>query len=180
MSRRQYRRNGTPIGKYKVYAIALASKNEDRTQVYEIVPHGIETYEDLESLVMLEMIEGRFGAPERLVVTKPGVDLSYQSLYNIDIGGCNLSGANLTGADIRLSNLARSDLRGADLTKAHLDHARLEGSELKDSNFRGAKLNRANITEAKHTGASFLDAYYPFGPVPHGWRLDEYKCLYRR
>jgi len=124
MSRRQYRRNGTPIGEYKVYALALNSGKW--AEVFEITPHGIETYEDLEGLVMLEMIEGRFGAPERIVVTKPGVDLS---------------GANLRGANLREANLRGANLRGVDLREANLYHADLGGADLREANLRDAILD---------------------------------------
>jgi hypothetical protein len=177
MSRRQYRRNGTPIGKYKVYALAF--NGGARTQAYEIIPSGIETYEDLESLVMLEMIEGKFGAPDRLVITKPGVDLGHQDLYNIDMRGVDLSGANLRGADLRLSNLSRSNLRGADISEAHLDHADIEGAELKGAILTKASLLRVKIADAIHAGADFGAAYYPFGKAPAGWYVG-YCRLYRR
>lgn len=161
MSRRQYRRNGTPIGKHKVYALVF--KRGEWTQSYEIVPQGIETYEDLESLVMLEMIEGKFGAPERLVITKPGADLGGSIMRNLNLMGCNLSWSDLS--DCQMSNclLYESDLSGSNLTYANLYRCNLSKANLKDANLSfcklyGADLDSSILTRAELSGAELTKA----------------------
>jgi hypothetical protein len=62
---------------------------------------------------------------------------------NIDLGGADLSDANLTGAD-----LAGADLSAAGLTGANLHDADLTGANLAGANLTGADLSGANLTGA--------------------------------
>lgn len=161
MSRR-YRRNGTPIGDYNVYAIAF--KQGERTQVFEVKPQGVETYEDLEMLVMMEELSGAFGyGYDRLVVTRPGADLSYTKLQVVNLEGANLRTAHLYGAN----------LRGAKLQGANLRDANLYGAILVGANLYGADLRGANLYCATLYGANLERAHYPNGDVPEGWRRTE-------
>jgi hypothetical protein len=150
MSRR-YRRNGTPIGKYRVYALAIRAQRP--SQVYEIIPSGIETYEELDMLVEMEEMTGRFGHDyDRLVLTKPGLDMT-----------ADLTGADLTGADLRDSFIGRS----------YMKNVVLNGANLSGANLRYAYLLGAKLVGAELGGAELSDAYYPTGEVPQGWSRDE-------
>ena len=162
MPRRQYRRNGTPIGDHKVYALAM--RGYTCTDVFEIEPSGIETYEGLEVLVDLEKMSGKFGFNyDRLVITKPGANLVGADIYGIDIRG-----ANLEGSDIRFSNLAGSELEGAKLA-----HSNLVGSILYGANFRGSDLRDADLYECDIDKAIFSGCIWdrttkwPAGFRPH-------------
>jgi uncharacterized protein YjbI with pentapeptide repeats len=91
----RYRRNGTPIGDYNVYAITVSRTKT--SGVFLLNTKDVETYEDLDMLVMLEEMSGRFGLQgvdfDRLVVTKPGANLSGAYLHVV-LNKCNLEGAN--------------------------------------------------------------------------------------
>lgn len=152
----RYRRNGTPIGKYKVYALVL--KSGEQTQVFEIVPQGIETYEELDMLVELEKMAGRFGhGYDRLAITRPGVYLEEANLDLVNIQGCNLSGANLCLCDMEYADLDNCNFSGADL----------EGAEL-----FGSSMNNVNLSGANLRDAQLAQVDMAYGTVPHGWRRD--------
>jgi hypothetical protein len=147
MSRRQYRRNGTPIGEYRVYALAM--KGTTCTGEFEISPSGIETYEDLESLVEMEAITGSFGyGYDRLVITRPGANLIGLKLLGAYIPKADLRGANLEGADLEGANLESVSLVGAILRGACLFEANLYGADLRESNLSRADLRLADLREA--------------------------------
>jgi len=146
MSRRQYRRNGTPIGDHKVYALAM--KGIVCSGVFEIFPLGIETYEDLEVLVDLDKMSGKFGFDyDRLAITKPDANLVGADIYGIDIRG-----ANLEGSDIRFSNLAGSELEGAKLAQSNLGGSILYRANFRGSDLRGAVLYECDISRAIFSG----------------------------
>jgi len=172
MSSRQYRRNGTPIGKYKVYALVF--KRGEWTQSYEIIPSGIEDYEDLEGLVELEAMTGKFGyGYDRLIITKPGVDLGGAKLLDVDMSGSNLSGANLRKAKLEGAELVGVNLSGADLSEADMLGTRMEGTVLSGSKFIGAYMERVKLVDIKlDYSTDFSKAYLPDGPVPFGWDRD--------
>jgi hypothetical protein len=151
MSRR-YRRNGTPIGKYKVYALAM--KGNVCTGEFEIMSSGVETYEDIESLVMLEMIEGKFGAPERLIITKPGADLRGINIFRADWRDANLQGANLQNSTLFFAKLQGADLSDAKLQGALLQGAKLQGANLLFAQLQGATLDMADLSGADLQGAN--------------------------
>ena len=69
-------------------------------------------------------------------------DLSRAGLRGLDLGGFDLSQANLRQADLRGTNLSQ-----ADLSRTHLDGA----------NFFKAVLDGANLTGAFLNGAQFLN-----------------------
>jgi len=204
MSRRQYRRNGTPIGKHRVYALALGQ--DDRAEVYEIVPQDIETYEDLDFLVELEAMAGKFGyGYRRLVVTRPGMDVSYRSIsgiimpramlrsvylgeYNLD--GANLKGSDLSGSDLSHaklfrakmsgSNLTGADLRGANLIGADLGGAIFDGADLRGANLSGADLSGSFVYKADTDDANFYGAYCSSqSSAPVGWNRNDHGLLVR-
>jgi len=128
---RSYLRNGTPIGEYKVYAIAI--RDSGGPAVFELNPHGISDYEDLDGLVMMETLSGSFGYDhERIVITKPGA---------------NLEGANLEDANLIRANLYGANLSGANLIRANLNSANLEGAILKGANLRGAYYPTGDVPE---------------------------------
>lgn len=173
MSRRQYRRNGTPIGKYKVYALVF--KRGEWTQSYEIIPSGIEFYDDLDFLVEMEAMSGRFGyGYDRIVITRPGVDLGGAKLMDVDMAGSNLSGANLKKAKLEGAELIGVDLSGADLSGADMLGVRMEGAVLSGSKLIGTYMERVKLVDVKIDGTTdFSMAYLPDGPVPFGWDRDK-------
>jgi len=179
MSRRQYRRNGTPIGDRKVYALAL--RKDRPSDVFEIEPHGIETYEDLEGLVALEQMAGKFGYDyDRLVITRPGVDLSGKSILDIDISGSNLSGSHFVKSRFEGSTLDGVDFSGADLSRADLLNTYMSGTVLYGSKLIGAYMEGVNIEECRFDKETdFSSAYLPDGPVPYGWSRDNEGLLTR-
>jgi hypothetical protein len=164
MSRRQYRRNGTPIGKHKVYALAFS--RDQHAQVFKIAPHGIETYEDLEGLVMLEAMTGRFGAHERLVVTKPGADLRGTDLYGADLIYANLSGARIEYANLTYANLSGANLSGANLSGSIFINAILRGTNMRSAKIIGADLNHVIYNK----GTTWPTGFTP--PPPQDVYLD--------
>ncbi len=76
----------------------------------------------------------------------------------------NLSGTNLSGANLRLANLFRADLRGVNLSRANLFSANLFGADLsgeanlKGANFQATNLSGANFSKADLTGANLSGA----------------------
>jgi len=173
MSLRQYRRNGTPIGKHDVYALSFS--RGERTQVYVIEPHGIETYEDLDVLVKLEMIEGKFGSPDRLVITGPGVDLSKSDLTGVMLSNANLSGANLSDSTLSFSSIPEANLTGANLHRVDLTGANMLYSKLSGADLRGAELGGADLGGCKWDS----DTKWPTGFTPPPSR-DGYRPNRRR
>ena len=77
-------------------------------------------------------------ASGKLALVGPAV-----SLYNVNLAGTSLTGANLAGAELNLTNFS-----GADLTNANLTNA-----SLVETNFTGAKLAGANLTSAYWSSA---------------------------
>lgn len=121
-------------------------------------------------------------------LTLNGCDLSGASLVGAELsearlGGCNLSGAdlsmasligaridesNLSGTNLSKSNLARATLHGSNLSGAKLSRANLYMADLRESNLSGADFSESNLKYA-----DLLDAYYPSGKVPAGWKRTE-------
>jgi uncharacterized protein YjbI with pentapeptide repeats len=184
MSRRQYRRNGTPIGDHKVYALAIFRGK--KTRVYEIIPQGIETYEDLDFLVDMEELAFKFGSGyDRLVITKPGVDLSGEKLVGVDLHKSNLSGAKMSGSYVNGSLLTYCTLIGTDFSNAELRFAYLTGSnmtgaDLFNSDVSSAEMYDVKLRDARTSHADFSEAYYPYGEVPAGFVRETTGRLRRR
>ena len=65
----------------------------------------------------------------------------------------DLSGANLRGANLYEANLINAELTGANLYEANLFEADLSGA-----NLRGANLCEADLTNAELTGANLYEA----------------------
>ena len=75
-----------------------------------------------------------------------------------NLGGVNLSDADLRGANLSNSDLSNSDLRRAklsnsDLSDANLSGADLSGADLRIANLSGADLRIANLSGANLSGA---------------------------
>ncbi|WP_460193953.1 pentapeptide repeat-containing protein [Thermosynechococcus sp. FA-CM-4201] len=73
---------------------------------------------------------------------------SSSTVYNVDLSGINLQGAQLT--EVRFTNvkLDRSNLQGAILSKAELQSVSLREADLRGANFLGANLQDVNFAEA--------------------------------
>jgi hypothetical protein len=174
MSRRQYRRNGTPIGKHKVYALALKPGKE--TRVFEVIPSGIKNYEDLEGLVMLEEMGGHFGiGHDKVVVTSPGLDLN-----GFNVGRIDIPGADLSEAALRFVQLPSSDLRGVDLSHADLVAANLMQADLRYADLTGSDLRGTNMYRATIKGTDLTDVLYDSGTTwPNGFAIPTSRDGYR-
>ena len=85
-------------------------------------------------------------------------DLGGANLSGADLGGANLSGADLGGADLRSANLRSADLGGANLSGANLRSADLGGANLSGANLGGADLRSANLRSADLGGANLSGA----------------------
>ncbi len=90
-------------------------------------------------------------------------------LYEANLTGADLSGANLSGTFLSKANLYGADLSGtifygADLSKANLYGANLSGAhlyrtDLSGANLTGADLSEANFSESNLTRADLSGAY---------------------
>ena len=111
-----------------------------------------------------------------------GANLTKANLADADLEWANLSGANLTraslfGANLTGANLTGADLSGANLTAtnltdANLTGANLSGANLTDADLEWASLSGANLADADLTGASLDAAYLPEGLLAPNTRLD--------
>jgi uncharacterized protein YjbI with pentapeptide repeats len=99
--------------------------------------------------------------------------LDYQLKDRIDLGGVDLSGANLDklsmwGRELKGANFAQSSLVKAEFwngklpaavfTGANLENARFENAVLDRANFRDANLSGADLSNSKLLGADFTGA----------------------
>jgi uncharacterized protein YjbI with pentapeptide repeats len=86
-----------------------------------------------------------------------GANLSGAELSRADLSGANLREAELSRTNLTLANLGLADLSGANLTLANLTRADLSGANLTSADFSGANLSGADLTRADLAGA---DLYY--------------------
>ena len=82
-----------------------------------------------------------------------GVDLSDADLFS-----ANLSGAELSDADLRRASLSGANLSDAELNGARLGLANLTGANLSGANLSDAELNGASLSGANLSGASLRNA----------------------
>ncbi|TDC64757.1 pentapeptide repeat-containing protein [Actinomadura sp. GC306] len=85
------------------------------------------------------------------------LDLGGADLTHADLAGVRMAGANLNWTDLSGANLADADLSEADLIHAKLPGADLSGANLTEANLRSADLSGARCVGADLTG-TFLDA----------------------
>lgn len=180
---RSYRRNGTPIGDYKVYIIVVDTTIPSR--VFEI--SGMSTYEEAETAVMLEAMTGSLGNdPGRIVLTRPGANLAKANLSGANLEKCDLSGANLRHSTLVGTKLSRSKMSGCNLIGVDAKHSNFYMSDLSyskmwASSFIGSQLDGAKLdgVEVKAPGGgawldtNFEGAIRPSGPFPQGWTVND-------
>jgi uncharacterized protein YjbI with pentapeptide repeats len=82
-----------------------------------------------------------------------GADLSRANLRDANLSGADLSRANLRDADLGGADLSRANLRDADLSDAFLRDAILIRADLRDANLSKANLRDADLSEADLGGA---------------------------
>jgi len=82
-------------------------------------------------------------------------DLKGVNLSNSDLSGADLREANLNGADLGEANLSKANLSGADLGEANLSKANLSGADLSEIFL---EVEGANLSGAKLTDANLSDA----------------------
>jgi uncharacterized protein YjbI with pentapeptide repeats len=108
--------------------------------------------------------------PEHLKLLRQGVDVWNEWRLNQrmanwrgpsivpDLSGANLSRANLGGANLTHAQLHRTVLSGANLNCAHLSRADLSGANLTKASLLNAGLANADLNYAKLTEASLIRA----------------------
>jgi len=74
-------------------------------------------------------------------------DMRLAGLSRTNLTGADLSGADLFRADMRWANLTRADLSGADLFRADMRWANLTRADLSGANLSGTKLTEANLSD---------------------------------
>ena len=87
-----------------------------------------------------------------------GVNLSKANIEEANLKGANLEGANLWGANIEGANLEGAKLVEANLKMAKLNRANLKNADLSESTLKLAKLEYSNLEEAKLIGANLDSA----------------------
>lgn len=103
-------------------------------------------------------------------------DLSRAYLYEADLSGINLKGANLNracliGAKLKEANLSGADLHSAYLSKAYLQGADLSGADLSETSLTEAILTAANLSSAYLAGTN-LSAAHLTGICIENWQVD--------
>ncbi len=78
------------------------------------------------------------------------------ALFQTDLQGVRLFGANLRKASVPYANLQGAQLDGANLQEADFEEANLKGAYLIDANLQGADLQGANLRGANLTKAKNL------------------------
>jgi len=81
------------------------------------------------------------------------------ALFQTDLQGVRLFGANLRKASVPYANLQGAQLDGANLQEADFEDANLKGAYLIDANLQGANLRGANLRGANLVGAMLQGAY---------------------
>ena len=94
------------------------------------------------------------------------IDLGGADLTGADLTFARLSGARLTGADLTFARLSGARLTGVDLTRVDLTEADLTFAYLTRADLTAANLTRADLTGATLTGARWPEDR----PVPPGWK----------
>jgi hypothetical protein len=74
-------------------------------------------------------------------------------LRRLYLKNCNLGGVDLSGADLRESNLSLSDVSGACLRSADLSGSDLEGANFTDADLAGADLSGTALSATRFDGA---------------------------
>ena len=92
-------------------------------------------------------------------------DLTWANLHEAYLLGADFTGANLIGANLYHAFLSKANLTGADLTsatlvRANLRKANLTGADLTRAIFAEANLTGANLTGASLTGAMFSETVF--------------------
>jgi len=88
-----------------------------------------------------------------IIIDLGGANLSGANLDEVNLSGANLSGTNLAGAILSFANL-----RGANLTMASFPNANLIGTNLINADLLGATLYGADLGAANLEGANLGDA----------------------
>jgi hypothetical protein len=108
------------------------------------------------------------GLVEKAREQKQQANLSGAYLYEANLSGADLIGADLrgaylyeaylSGADLSGADLRGAYLIGADLRGAYLSRANLSGANLREANLRGAYLYEADLSGANLIGADLIEA----------------------
>jgi len=85
-------------------------------------------------------------------------DLGGADLSDADLFSANLTGADLSDADLRRASLSGANLSDAELSSARLGLANLTGANLSGANLSDAELNGASLSGADLSGASMRNA----------------------
>lgn len=123
-------------------------------------------YLDLEETMNRDELKKILEDHKKWIKSEPGgsfADLRIADLYEANLRGACLQGANFCLADLRRANLqgaklCDANLRGADLRCADLRGANLWGANLQDADLRYANLCGANLRSANLLGADLQGA----------------------
>ena len=94
----------------------------------------------------------------RLALVKAPPNLSFATMWAVNLSGAHLPFANLQSAVLSNAALSHANLLRADLSDANLRDSDLSVTALSTANLNGAMLLRADLSNAKVTGASFSGA----------------------
>jgi hypothetical protein len=86
----------------------------------------------------------------------------------------NLGGADLSGANLRVADLGGANLTGVDLSDAELSEAYLSGADLRIANLSGANLQLADLSEAILLMANLSEAKLSGATMPNGQKSEEW------
>lgn len=139
---RRYRRNGNPIGDYKVYVV-MPGEDGEGPVVWEI--KGCRHWEEVPATIDLEAMSGTFGPyfdARKAVIVMPG------SRLRCNLGGADLHMSNLSGSDMRYGLFLGTVFEGSDMAGVDLSQSLLKGSYLSDVDLSMANLEGSIVTDA--------------------------------
>ncbi len=118
-------------------------------------PYVVSTLATLirESLPAASVRESTY-VPE-LQVRKPDVQVALTILCRSPLSGDRRQWAEVGGLDLSRADLRRAALRGADLRYANLYGCRLEGADLREANLSDSILNEANFGAVDPTNVAY-------------------------
>jgi len=102
------------------------------------------------------------------VELKPGADLEFAALSDVNLRHSDLTWADLTNADLYKADFQLASLYEANLHEAELHYANLTGASFFNADLTGADFCEANLTGADLRGANLTNVKFPegYGKLP--------------
>lgn len=120
---RSYRRNGTPIGSHKVYAVSpgkrLTYATSQGAKVWVI--SGYKTWEEADAGFAFEVMTGAFGFGDRVVLVRPWAKLLGAMIEMVVMPSCNLSNADLVRSNLAEANFENAKMVGVEMMGASMN-----------------------------------------------------------